>query len=213
MAVHPDLDRDFVPGMGKRWLLPLYDPFCRLAGVRRIHAELLDRADVRPGAHVLEIGCGTGNLLTALGRRRRDMVGLGIDPDPAALRRARRKAARIKINIRYERAYADELPLPDGSVDRVLSSLMLHHLSDDERAGALRETRRVLRPGGELHILDVDGSASGHGRTARGPRVAAVLPDRLLPALREAGFSGVAQNGHGRFRFGDFRFAFYRAVR
>lgn len=54
----------------------------------------------------------------------------------------------MKAPIRYERAFADDLPAPDDSFDPVLSSLMLHHLDGDERIRALRETRRVLRPGG-----------------------------------------------------------------
>ncbi|WP_328824318.1 class I SAM-dependent methyltransferase [Verrucosispora sioxanthis] len=138
---HTDAQQ-YLPGMGKHWLLPLYDPFSRLAGIGRIHGQLMDRANLRSDQRILEIGCGTGNLLTALGRRLRDIDALGIDPDPAALRRARRKAARYGLPIRYEQAFAGALPLPDDSVDRVLSAFMLHHLDDDERARALR------RPGG-----------------------------------------------------------------
>lgn len=86
-------ERPYLPAMGKRWLLPLYDPFTRLAGVGRMHEQLLDRARIQPGQEILEIGCGTGNLLLALARRRTDVRLVGIDPDPDALRRARRKAA------------------------------------------------------------------------------------------------------------------------
>lgn len=200
-------DRPYLPGMGRHWLLPFYDPFTRLAGVPRLHEQLLDRAGLRSGQRVLEIGCGTGNLLTALGRRRLGVEALGIDPDPAALRRARRKAARVKAPIRYERAFADDLPVPDGSFDRVLSSLMLHHLDGDERIRALRETRRVLRPGGELHLVDVDGSQFKRGATD--PRAAGCVPEQVLADLGEAGLTGAAENGRGRAWFGGF--VFYRA--
>ncbi len=61
-------DRGFLPGMRHAWLLPLYDPFTRLAGVGRVHRRLLDQAGLRPGQRVLEIGCGTGNLLLAAKR-------------------------------------------------------------------------------------------------------------------------------------------------
>ncbi|GIJ42258.1 class I SAM-dependent methyltransferase [Micromonospora andamanensis] len=207
----PDHAQQYLPGMGRDWLLPLYDPFSRLAGVGRIHGQLMDRANLRPGQRILEIGCGTGNLLTALGHRLPGTDALGIDPDPAALRRARRKAARRRLSIRYEQAFAGALPLPDDSVDRVLSAFMLHHLDDDERARALREVRRVLRRGGELHVLDVDGIASGNGGGGahRNARIAAVLPERVLAALVEAGLTGVTRNGGGKAWFG--RFAFYRA--
>ncbi|MEG3637006.1 class I SAM-dependent methyltransferase [Micromonospora palythoicola] len=207
---HTDAQQ-YLPGMGKHWLLPLYDPFSRLAGIGRIHGHLMDRANLRSGQRILEIGCGTGNLLTALGRRLRDIDALGIDPDPAALRRARRKAARYGLPIRYEQAFAGALPLPDDSVDRVLSAFMLHHLDDDERARALREARRVLRSGGELHVLDIDGTPSGRGSAAahRNARVAASLPERVLAALADAGLTGVAGSGGGKAWFG--RFACYRA--
>lgn len=198
----------YIPAMGKRWLLPLYDPFTRLAGVGRIHERLLDRADPQRGQRILEIGCGTGNLLTALGRRGLDIAAVGIDPDPAALGRARRKAARRRLPIRFEQAFAGALPLPDAGFDRVLSAFMLHHLDEAGRLGALREARRVLRPGGQLHIVDIDGTPSDR-KAHRHPRVAQSRPELVLAALTEAGLTGAAVNGRERARFGDY--AFYRA--
>lgn len=209
--VHTGPERHYLPAMGRHWLLPLYDPFTRLAGVGRIHAQLLDRADLTGDRRVLEIGCGTGNLLTALGRRRPELATLGIDPDPAALRRARRKAARRRLPIRYDRAFADELPVPDASFDVVLSSFMLHHLDDDERLRTLREVRRVLRPGGELHVVDADGTPSGHNRRKIHSRLTGSRPELVLAALREAGLAEVAENGRGRARVGGY--VFYRAAR
>ena len=209
MTGHPQAhhEQDYIPAMGKHWLLPLYDPFSRLARVGRIHGQLLDRADLRRGQRVLEIGCGTGNLLTALGRRGLDIEAVGVDPDPAALRRARRKAVRRKLPIRYERGFAGALPLPDAGFDRVLSSFMLHHLEGEERLRALREVRRVLRPGGQVHIVDVDGTArTGGGKAHRHPRVAGSLPELVLGALGEAGLTGVAKDGREEARFGGYVF-------
>ncbi|MFY1634232.1 class I SAM-dependent methyltransferase [Solwaraspora sp. WMMB335] len=201
--------------MGRHWLLPLYDPFSWLVGAGRVHQQLLDRADIRPGQRVLEIGCGIGNLLRALGRRQPDVDAVGIDPDQGALRLARRKAGRARLPIRYEVAFADDLPLPDGSVDRVLSSFMLHHLADEERTRALREIRRVLHPDGQLHLVDIDGTAPGHGRGRlhSDPRVVASRPERMLAALSGAGLTAVSENGRGRGRFGHLSsFVFYRAT-
>jgi ubiquinone/menaquinone biosynthesis C-methylase UbiE len=197
-------EQTYLPPMGRKWLLPLYDPFTRISGVRKIHEQLLDRADLRRGQKVLEIGTGTGNVLTALGRRRLGVEATGIDPDAWALRKARRKAARRRLPIKYERAYAGELPLPDDSFDRILSSLMLHHLDDEERARALREARRVLRPGGELHIVDLThmprrGKAKGHGSD----------PEQIVAALIDAGLTDVTVNGRRSSHFGSV--VFYRA--
>ena len=212
---HTTRERPYLPPMGRRWLLPLYDPFTRLAGVTRLHDELLDRADIRPGQEILEIGCGTGNLLLTLARRRLDVRLVGIDPDPGALRRARRKAGRAKLPVRFEHGYAGDLPLPDAAVDRVLSSLMLHHLDDEEATRAMAEIRRVLRPDGELHVVDFAGAAHRHGLHARlarrDPRFAGDLPDRVLGRLRDAGLTDVAENGRGTNRFGGY--VFYRARR
>ncbi|MFD0971228.1 class I SAM-dependent methyltransferase [Plantactinospora endophytica] len=213
MPGQPGTEREqsYLPAMGKHWLLPLYDPLTRLAGVGRIHGQLLDRADLRHGQRILEIGCGTGNLLRALGRRQPDVDAVGIDPDPIALRRARRKAVRAGLPIRYERAFATDLPLPADSFDRVLSAFMLHHLAEDGRTPALREVGRVLRPGGELHVVDIDGTPPerGAGRVHRDARVAGSLPERVLAALADAGLTNVTENGRGRAWFG--RIVFYRA--
>jgi ubiquinone/menaquinone biosynthesis C-methylase UbiE len=212
---HTVEQRSYLPPMGRRWLLPLYDPLTRLAGVSRLHDGLADRATIQPGHRVLEIGCGTGNLLLTIARRHPDTVVIGIDPDPAALRRARRKAARARLPVRLDRAFAGELPFPDGSIDRVLSSLMLHHLDDDEKTRAMHEIRRVLRPGGQLHLVDFGGTPPKRGLSGhlfhRSPRLTGTLADRVLGTMREAGLTEVAENGHGRSRFGGY--TYYRAAR
>ena len=59
--------------------------------------------------------------------------------------------------MRLEQGFADELPHADGSVDRVLSAFVFHHLPPDAKAAMLREVRRVLVPGGRLILLDFEG--------------------------------------------------------
>ena len=208
-------ERNYLPPMGRRWLLPLYDPLTRLAGVSRLHNGLADRATIQPGHRVLEIGCGTGNLLITVARRHPAAEVIGIDPDPAALRRARRKANRARRPVRLDRAFAGELPYPDGSIDRVLSSLMWHHLDDDEKPRAMREIRRVLRTGGQLHLVDFAGTTPTRGLRGhlihRSPRLAGNSADRVLGTMREAGLTDVAENGQGRSRLGGY--TYYRAAR
>ncbi|GIE78878.1 hypothetical protein Aph02nite_48280 [Actinoplanes philippinensis] len=184
---------DYLPGMGRQWLMPLYDPFSLLLGARRLHRELLDTAAVRAGQRVLEIGCGTGNLLTALARRTPGIDAVGIDPDRAALRRAHRKAQRGGLQIRYEHAFAAGLPLPDGHADVVLSSLMLHHLDEPGRDRALREAWRVLAPGGRLHVLDFE------------------TPGLTGDVFTGAGFAAVTETGRGRLH--RLRYVILRADR
>ena len=185
-------DRGFLPGMRHAWLLPLYDPFTRLAGVGRVHRRLLDQAGLRPGQRVLEIGCGTGNLLLAAKRAQPAAVVVGLDPDLAALARADRKARRRGLAVQLDRGHAEELPYADDSVDVVLSSFMLHHVPAEQRDAAVREARRVLRPGGALHLLDVGGPGDpGHRHRFTREHAVEGIPDLLT----RAGFRDVAATG------------------
>ena len=124
--------RTYLPAAGRDSLLPLYDLMTKLMGADRARRRLLDQAQIRPGHRILDIGCGTGSLLIQLKSLypRTDVVGL--DPDPKALARARRKAARAAVSIHLDQGFGDELPYPEASFDRVLSSLMFHHIPSDE---------------------------------------------------------------------------------
>ena len=201
-------ERGFLPGMRHEWLLPLYDPLNRLLGVRQIRRRLLDQAGLQPGQHVLEIGCGTGDLLLAAKRTQPAAAVVGLDPDLAALARAHRKARRRGLAVQLDRGYADELPYADDSVDVVLSSFMLHHVPDGEREPAMREVRRVLRPGGALHLVDVGGSGD-HGHRHRFTREHAV--DDVPDLLRRAGFAEVAETGSDVHRWVG-RYTLYRGT-
>ena len=201
-------ERSFLPGMRQEWLLPLYDPLNRLLGVRRIRRRLLDQADLRPGQRVLEIGCGTGDLLLAAKRAQPAAVVVGLDPDLAALARAHRKARRRGLTVQLDRGHAEELPYADDSVDVVLSSFMLHHVPADEREPAMREVLRVLRPGGALHLVDVGGSG-GSGHRHRFTREHAV--DDVLHLLRRAGFAEVVETGSDVHRWVG-RYTSYRGT-
>jgi ubiquinone/menaquinone biosynthesis C-methylase UbiE len=137
--------------MGHDRLLPLYDPFQRLLGMGSVHRQLVDQARIQPAQRILDIGCGTGNLAMLIKRLHPDAEVVGIDPDPKALARAQRKAGREALSVQLNRGFAEELPYPDASFDRVLSALMFHHLGPEEKEKTLDEARRVLKPDGSLH--------------------------------------------------------------
>lgn len=148
-------EQPYIPALKYHILTPLYDLGIRLTlPERKVKSRLLEIAAVRDDFQVLDLGCGTGTLLLLAHRMYPRAHLSGVDVDSAILKRARKKAQREGAPIRLERASATSLPFPDASFDRVLTTLVLHHLDGDGKAGALAESFRVLRPGSEVHIAD-----------------------------------------------------------
>lgn len=116
------------------------------AGLREVRRRLLADAKGR----VLEIGGGTGVNLEHYGP---DVESLTVtEPEQPMLRRLDRKVREQAPLTKVLRARAEELPFADDSFDTVVSTLVLCGVDDQERA--LRELRRVLRPGGQLMFIE-----------------------------------------------------------
>ena len=165
-------------------------------GVDTLRRELIDSAGLQSGQRVLDVGCGTGTLVIAAKRACPAVELIGLDPDPRALERARRKAARAGVDVRFDRGYGDALPYPVASFARVFSSLMLHHLDPATQRGLLAEVRRVLEPGGNFHLMDFVHSNHGLHGLFRGTHRGALQPhfepeQELLAQLQQAGFIDV----------------------
>jgi ubiquinone/menaquinone biosynthesis C-methylase UbiE len=156
-------DREYIPGLGKHVPMTFYDVVHYVFGLRPIHQEMITLAGLRDEHRVLDVGCGTGNLLRSIGKRYPDVDLVGLDPDSKALARAGRKIRRAGLAVRLDRGFAQELPYPGGSFDRVFSSLMLHHLDSASKDDLLAEVRRVLRPDGLLVLADMVLDEHGHG--------------------------------------------------
>ncbi len=127
----------------------VYDPFVwlgELAGMRRRRRSLVSGARGR----VVEIGAGTGLNIAHYPEGIDDLVLM--EPEPAMRRKLARRLQRHARPARIIDAPAEYLPLPDESVDTVVSTLVLCTVEDPERA--LREVARVLRPGGQLLFLE-----------------------------------------------------------
>jgi SAM-dependent methyltransferase len=107
------------------------------------------------GAIILDLGCGSGDLVVAISRRLREARIIGLDASPSMLLWAGRHETtdgRVKFMV----GDAADLPFADGSIDLVVSTLSLHHWA--EPADAFAEVARVLKPGGlaliyDLHLL------------------------------------------------------------
>lgn len=110
----------------------------------RISADELPELLGHPTGPIADIGCGTGNAAAAL--RRAGGAVVGVDLTIACLEVARRRADAVV------RADAARLPFQDGAFDAVVARGALHHLADTQ--AAMREIRRVLRPGGRALLVD-----------------------------------------------------------
>ncbi len=148
----------------------LYDPFLWLgevAGMRRRRSALLSEAR----GCVVEIGAGTGLNIAHYRDGVTELVL--VEPDPAMRRRLARRLQRAGRAAEIVDAPAERLPLPDASVDTVVSTLVLCTVDEPERA--LREITRVLRPDGQLLFIE-------HVRA--GSRFLAACQDHLLAPWR-----------------------------
>ncbi|HTU33812.1 MAG TPA: methyltransferase domain-containing protein [Candidatus Acidoferrum sp.] len=210
-----DTHRDYLPAAGSDWALPLYDPMQKLLGADRARQKLLDQAALDSNARVLDIGCGTGTFVTVIKRSHPSVDVVGLDPDPKALARARRKAARAGVSVRFDEGFSDHLPYPDASFDRVFSSLMFHHIPDDQRPNSLREIRRVLKPGASFHLVDFSRPDGGRHRlkhlACASSHFQANSDSRILSLFQQAGFANPKKTGEGTMFLALLRLAYFTA--
>ncbi len=132
----------------------------------RVHcAELADRAEVKPGHRVLDLGCGPG--ISAFGMLDRtadlDIVGLDLSRSMLFFAEHWRKSEPHGDRVQFVRADATQLPFPDQSFDAVTGHSFLYLLPEPDRV--LAEVFRVLRPGGKCVFLEPNTDA----------------PDKLIP--------------------------------
>ncbi|HBZ70937.1 MAG TPA: methyltransferase type 11 [Deltaproteobacteria bacterium] len=145
----------YVPALGFDLLTPLYDPFLRFfLREQALKRRLMDQAAIRPGHVVLDVGCGTGTLAILVKQSVPQARVVGLDGDPKVLAIAREKIARAGLDIELVEGMAYAPPLPPASFDRILSTLVFHHLTRDEKRATLAGIRSLMRPGGELHVMD-----------------------------------------------------------
>jgi ubiquinone/menaquinone biosynthesis C-methylase UbiE len=198
----------YIPALGHDSLTPLYDPL--LSWVMRestFKQALIGQSAIAPNQRVLDLGCGTATLTILIKQAQPQADVVGLDGDPRVLAIGRAKAQKAGVSLTLEEGLAYQLPYPTDSFDRVLSSLVLHHLTRIDRERALAEAFRVLRPGGELHIVDF-----GRPRHFVGRLVGSVMSrfeqtadliEGLLPAMiGQAGFMEVKESRNFATVFG-----------
>ena len=145
----------YIPVFHCRWLTPWYDPIMRrLYPEDALKAALIAQAHIQSGQNILDMGCGTGTLTLMIKYTQPNVAVYGLDVDHQVLDIARRKAEQAGETIVLQQGTATYLPYLDGTFERVFASLMLHHLTREDKRLAIRKAFRVLKPGGELHVAD-----------------------------------------------------------
>jgi ubiquinone/menaquinone biosynthesis C-methylase UbiE len=209
--------KKYIPALRLKILTPLFDPFIRLLmRETALKSRLIAQLNLQDGDRVLDFGCGTGTLTIMMKKAKPGSVVTGIDVDPEVLEIARGKARRERADIGLVEYDGVALPFADGSIDKVVTSLVLHHLSTAQKLAAFGEIYRVLRQGGELHILDFGVQKSGTMKIlARFAGQFEPIEDNVrgrIPAfLSRAGFEKVQEKGTENTSLGSV--SFYSAAR
>ena len=154
-------------------------------------------ADLHEGETVLDLGSGAGaDVLISASRVGPTGKAIGLDMTEEMLELSRRNAAEAAVdNVEFIKGYLEALPLPDASVDVVISNCVINLSADKPRV--IHEAARVLRPGGRFAVSDVIADADLDDATRTdmaawtGCIAGALTEPEFRAALEAAGFEGI----------------------
>ena len=205
---------DYIPALKYQWLTRFYDPILNITmPEKQFKSELIRQAGIQSNHHVLDFGCGSATLSLMLKMMKPQTVIRGVDVDAKNIEIAKRKIGSAHADIYIDKYDGVVLPYADNSFDRVISSLVFHHLNAGQKANSFTEIKRVLKPGGELHIADWGKPSSIAMRGAfyfvqflDGFKTTADNVKGLLPSyMVDAGFRDVKNTRHFDSIFGTLR--------
>jgi SAM-dependent methyltransferase len=107
-----------------------------------------------PHGSILDVGCGTGEIIVRLAEKFPGASFIGVDLEEAHLERARSRCGKFGVRVTFQHADALALPFPDATFDQVICRHVIQAVPDPGRV--IAEIQRVLRPGGRMHLIAED---------------------------------------------------------
>ena len=182
IAGRVEIAQDYFRQNAERWdeIRALYVPEDRVEqSISKLTSDL-------PHGDFLDMGTGTGQILTALAPGFDRAVGIDLAPEMLTIARGRLDDANI-ANAQVRRADLFALPFDEESFDVITAHQVLHYL--DRPAAAIREAARVLRPGGRLIVADFAPHDLDELRDVHAHRRLGFAPEEIQSALTEAGLN------------------------
>lgn len=193
--------KPFVPALRYRKLTKLFDFFLALSfPEKKVKQALINQLQLKGNETILDFGCGTGTLAIMIKEQYPsvNIIGIDVDDDIIAIAEQKIKARGLRIPVKkYD---GQNLPfIGYQQFDKIVSSLVFHHIPTPAKRSLLNQLYRLIKPGGELHIADFGKgknlytkAAFGIFRRFDGKENTQVNADGLLPEfVKGGGFSDV----------------------
>lgn len=198
----------YIPALRYNWLTKFYDFFLGITfPEKKIKQALIEQCSFTSNEGVLDFGVGTATLSLMIKQQFPSIKITGIDVDSKILEIAKNKVNDKIALIQYDGSH---IPFPDESIDKIVSSLVFHHIPTANKKIILKELYRVLKPGAELHSADFGKANTLYTKIAfaifrrmDGEENTRVNAKGLLPQfIAEAGFSNVYESSIFNTAFG-----------
>ncbi|HLF44886.1 MAG TPA: class I SAM-dependent methyltransferase [Chitinophagaceae bacterium] len=205
---------NFIPALRFNWLTRFYDGLLAISfPEKKMKTTLIDQLGLTGNEAILDFGIGTATLSIMIKQRFPSVKVTGVDVDKEILRIAKRKISGLNLEIDLHEYDGSQLPFPESSWDRIISSLVFHHIPTENKKIVLKEIYRCLKPGAELHIADFGKAATAYTKLAfglfrrlDGEANTRVNSKGLLPDfIQEAGFVYVEETKYFNTVFGTVR--------
>ncbi len=162
-------DTSYIPALRYKWLTRFYDSLLNITfPEKKIKNSLIQQAAFNRDGSVLDFGAGTATLSIMIQQQFPSLQITGLDVDAKILSIAKEKIIKAGLPIQLQQYDGEHFPFASGSFDKVLSSLVFHHLPTSVKPVVLKEIFRVLKPGGELHIADFGKPGNWYAKVAFG---------------------------------------------